>query len=61
MGDTLRTLATTLAVQMPGSMALLTLPVLAPAAALPALGCAAWLWLSHRSARRLQLKGAYSS
>ena len=24
--------------------------------ALPAIACAAWLWLSHRSARRLQLK-----
>ena len=33
MGDTLKTLATTLAVQMLGSMALLTVPVLAPAAA----------------------------
>lgn len=33
MGDTIKTLATTLAVQMLGSMALLTVPVLAPAAA----------------------------
>lgn len=33
MGDTLKTLAATLAVQMLGSMALLTVPVLAPAAA----------------------------
>jgi len=37
MGDTLKTLAATLAVQMIGSMALLTVPVLAPAAARDAI------------------------
>ncbi len=29
--------------------------------ALPAVACAAWVWLSHRSARRLQLKESVSS
>jgi hypothetical protein len=68
MGDTLKTLAATLAVQMLGSMAVLTVPVLAPAAArdvgVPAayveLGTG-WLWSSHRSARGLELRESASS